>query len=416
MKNRFAFILLLFVAFLDYLGIGLVIPLFAALLFDVNVPLLNPETSNAVRGAWMAALIALGPFVQFFASPVLGSLSDGHGRKKMILFGLGVGAASYLIGMVGIGISSIWLLILYRGLFGASAATMPVIQAAIADMSTKEGKPRNFALYNMALGTGFTLGPFLGGTLSDSSLVSWFSPSIPFLVALLCTLLNLILIWKVFKETRVVKEKSKFEILEGFKHIKAAFVHPTLKISFLGFFLFYFGWEYFAEFVSVTLIQIYNFTLGQVGNFYAYMGFLYAIFTGIVIKPFVKRYDHKHLLLLASLASGPYLLFFLQIKNPIFFWPYFVPLILLLAFFYPNASTYISESASDDEQGEIFGVYHSVQALALMLSPMLAGSLVGRNPTLPVYLGGALMIAGGLVFAAGLFLQRQKAHRLDEGS
>ncbi|NGX39563.1 MAG: hypothetical protein KR126chlam1_00894 [Chlamydiae bacterium] len=76
MRNRFKFFLLLFSGFLDYVGIGLVFPLFAALFFDRSSLLLAPETSDLVRGIWMGVLIALTPLVQFFVSPILGSLSE----------------------------------------------------------------------------------------------------------------------------------------------------------------------------------------------------------------------------------------------------------------------------------------------------------------------------------------------------
>ncbi len=416
MKKRLSFFLLLFVAFLDYMGVGLIIPLFATLLFDTNVSILAADTSGPIRGMWMGIMISLGPLFEFFAAPILGSLSDQRGRKEMILFGLSIGCIGYFIGILGVKFSSLWLLILYRALFGISAATMPVIQAAIADMSTPEGKARNFAHYNMALGIGFTLGPFLGGTLSDVGLVAWFSHSTPFLMAFLCTAINLFLLYWKFTETRQFKERSKIEIFRGIRQARVAFVHPTLRIFFLGFFLFVFGWDYFMEFSSVMLTKIYHFSLGQVGNFYAYMGLLYAISTGILIKPFIKRFSTNNLILFSTLASGPYLLLLGTIENPHFFWFYLPPFMILMALFFPVASTYISDHASEDEQGELLGVSHSIQALALILSPMFSGALIGAMPSLVIYLGGFSMLAGGLVFALGRLRERQQAHRFDQGS
>ncbi len=333
----------------------------------------------------------------------------------MILFGLSMGCIGYFIGILGVKFSSLWLLIIYRAFFGISTATMPVIQAAIADMSTPEGKARNFALYNMALGIGFTLGPFLGGTLSDAGLVSWFSHSTPFLMAFLCTAVNFCLLYWKFTETRELKEKTKIEIFRGIRQAKVAFFHPTLRISFLGFFLFVFGWDYFTEFASVMLTKIYHFSLGQVGNFYAYMGLLYAISTGLLIKPFIKRFSTSNLLFFSTLASGPYLLLLGTIKNPHFFWVYFPPFMFLIALFFPATSTYISDHASEDQQGELLGVHHSIQALALIMSPMFSGALIGAMPSLVIYLGGFSMLVGGLVFALGRLRDRQKTHRLDQG-
>jgi len=406
MRDRFSFFLLLCVAFFDYIGVGLVIPLFSSLLFNPDFTILPVETSAAVRGMWMGFLVALGPLVQFLVSPILGSLSDQRGRKITILWALGVGCFAYFLGILGVKFSSLTLLILFRGLFGVCGATMPVIQAAVADVSTAETKGRNFAIYNMALGMGFAFGPFLGGFLSDPSIVYWFNPMMPFLVAMLCTVLNLILLkWK-FSETRQFTERTKVEFFRGFKQAKSAFSHPVLRFSFLGFFLFVFGWDYFSEFISVTLLRVHQFSLSQVGNFYAYMGFLYAICAGLLIKPFIKRFSTKNILVFSTLLAGPLLLCLSLIEKPSHFWVFFPPLILLMSLFYPVASTYVSDSASEDEQGELLGVYHSVQALALVIAPLFAGSLVGAYPNMPIILGGCSMLLGGLVFTGGRLRER----------
>ena len=43
----------------------------------------------------------------------------------------------------------------------------------------------------MAFGLGFILGPYIGGKLADSNLVSWFSYDTPFLFAALLSAINI---------------------------------------------------------------------------------------------------------------------------------------------------------------------------------------------------------------------------------
>jgi len=152
MTSRFQFFILLFAAFLDYAGIGLVFPLFAGLLFDPQFTILGAEATLFVRGLWMGILIALTPLIQFFASPLLGSLSDQKGRRLMMIIGLSFGVVAYGLGVLGVKMGSLLLLLIYRALFGVTSATMTVVQAAIVDISTPETKPKNFGLYNMAQG------------------------------------------------------------------------------------------------------------------------------------------------------------------------------------------------------------------------------------------------------------------------
>ncbi|NGX38546.1 MAG: Tetracycline resistance protein, class C [Chlamydiae bacterium] len=364
---------------------------------------------------WMGFLIALAPLFQFFFSPIFGSLSDQRGRKSLIILGLSIGLVGFLLAVLGVTFSSLALLIVYRALFGISTATMTVVQASIVDISTPESKARHFSLYNMALGTGFALGPFLGGMLSDSNVVSWFSYSTPFLIGALFTGINLVLLHWKFEESRKLSKRTPLDVFRGIRHAKMAFQHPTLRFAFLGFFLYLFGWDYFSEFVSVTLMHLFDFGAAKVGNFYAYMGFLYALSTGLLTAPLIKRFPAQRLLLISMLLGGVYLVFFLLIRNPIFFWGFFPGQIFILGLFFPVASTYVSDHASEDEQGEMLGAYHSVQALALIFSPLFGGSLVGAIPAMPIYLGSAMMCLGGLVFAAS-YARKRSLHRVDDNA
>lgn len=411
MNRRLSFSLLLVVAFLDYMGVGLIFPIMPAMLFAPDCPLLPEAATNLSRGLWLGALVALTPLFQFLASPILGSLSDQRGRKQILLAGLVLGFIGYLIGIWGIQVNSMALLVVYRCLFGISSATMTVVQATIVDISTKETKAKRFATYHMALGMGFTLGPFLGGVLCDPTVVSWFNFGTPFVFGAILTGLNLVLIHQFFHETRHVESSGSIETLRGVREAKAAFSHPTLRFAFFSFFLFLFGWDYFSEFVSVTLIKVFSFTTAKVGFFHAYMGLCYALSNLLIVGPLTRRYTSRQLLSVALALGGVSTILFRFVNDASLFWVCSPALLVIISLFYPVASTYLSDSVSDDKQGEILGIWHSVQAVSLIVSPMFSGSLVGNYPWMPINLGAALMGCGGLVY----FLSRRKlAKRLDE--
>ena len=175
----------LLVAFIDFMGVGLVYPMFSSMLFDANSALLPMGTSEATRGVWLGVLIAMLPLAQFFSSPIWGAISDGRGRKKPLVWSLGLALLGYLIALFGVLGSSLILLLISRIVVGFASGNMSIVQATIADLSAPERKARNFSLYSMALGSGFTLGPFLGGTLSGWGF------SVPFIFAALIVAMNL---------------------------------------------------------------------------------------------------------------------------------------------------------------------------------------------------------------------------------
>ena len=157
----------LFVAFADNMGVGLIYPLFSSMCFDCSLPLLPFGTSNAMRGVWLGLLLAVMPLTQFFSSPIWGGLSDGKGRKKTLQLSLLIAFFGYFISLFAVIFNNIILLLFSRIVIGFAAGNLAIVQATIADLSTKEEKAKNFGLYGMALGVGFTIGPFFGGSLSN---------------------------------------------------------------------------------------------------------------------------------------------------------------------------------------------------------------------------------------------------------
>jgi MFS transporter, DHA1 family, tetracycline resistance protein len=122
-SKKFALFILLFVAFIDWMGIGLVYPMFSSMFFHRDIQLLAPEASDAMRGFWLGILLALMPIAQFFSSPILGTLSDQKGRRPLLKIALLFGVLGYLIAMAAVWIESLLLLLLSRVIIGISAGS-----------------------------------------------------------------------------------------------------------------------------------------------------------------------------------------------------------------------------------------------------------------------------------------------------
>lgn len=385
--------------FIDHVGLGLVYPLFSAVLFDPDNSLLNPETSTFIRGTLLGILIALTPLAQFFACPILGKLSDQMGRKPILIISISMGIAAYLIAAIGMIYGSLACLFIYRIVVGISDGSVAVAQAAIADISTEETKSRQFGLFNMYLGLGFTIGPFLGGKLSDPTLGSWFTYATPFWFAAFLCVLNLIWLLCRFKETLITFKKTQMARWEGLNNIRKAFFMPNLRILFLVMFTFSFGWSYFGEFVPLFLMDRFQFTPSYVGNFYAYMGICYSVSAGLIGHLILKKFSTHFVFKSSLILCGLYLFLFLLIESSYLIWFYVPALCCCLALIYPTAATLVSNSASQDSQGEILGVYQSVMSAAIALSPLVSGSLVAHYPSLSVTGSATIILSGGLIYA-----------------
>ena len=253
--KNFSIFLVLLVAFIDYFGIGLVYPLFSSMFFSSDSLFFAPEVSASVRGFYLGLLLSLQPLFQFFSAPVLGTFSDQKGRKKMLIFALCIALVGYFIGFLAVYSYSLLGLLLFRIIVGVSAGSTSVVQASLADISTKETKTKNFGLYNMALGTGFTLGPFLGGKLTDPNFLPFATFSTPFLITVLVVALNLLLVVFFYRETLKTKKKKELSIWVGLQSLQKIFKLKKIRILFLCTFVYIFGWSFFFEFMPVYLIN-----------------------------------------------------------------------------------------------------------------------------------------------------------------
>src|SRR3989344_3479623 len=165
-----------FTVFVDLIGFGILIPVVPLLLADPESSyFLLPKGFTVNQGYIMLGfLTAMFPLMQFLAAPILGQLSDKFGRKRILAISLFGTCLSYLIFAYAILTRNIPLLFAARAFDGITGGNIAVAQAAIADVTTPANRAKNFGLIGAAFGLGFILGPYIGGKLSDPTVVSWF--------------------------------------------------------------------------------------------------------------------------------------------------------------------------------------------------------------------------------------------------
>jgi DHA1 family tetracycline resistance protein-like MFS transporter len=279
-----------------------------------------------------------------------------------------------------------------RIIVGIGTGNAAVVYAGIADISKPEEKAKHFGLASMSGGIGFTLGPFLGGFLS-----SW-GFATPFLFSIACSLVNLTLVIFWFSETHHVRRKVELSLMLGLKNLKKAFKVPVLRTFFLTFFFFCVGWSFYWEFIPVTWIKEYFLTPSQVGDFYAYGAAFYAISSGLLIRPIVSRFKPVSVFFFA-LALLPFSIFPLLFYSKVSVFWVFIPIQqFLIALVFPTGATIISNSVSEDSQGEIMGILQSVDSFAFGTSPLIAGAFVGLSTHAPIIVAGGFMLLASLMF------------------
>lgn len=394
--------------FLDAVGIGLIFPILSPLLLD-NHLLLSPSTTATIRTCLVGVIVSFFTLAQFFSAPLLGALSDAYGRKKIILTTLLLTLFSYLLGGISIKLESLSLLILSRILTGTAAGNAAVAEASMADITQPNNKAKYFGYIGMSFGLGFIIGPWLGGKLSNIAASPWLSYASPFWGASVFTLINFLLALFFFKETRKAKSPKKFRLFQGIDHLRKAMASPHLKKILWVVFIFYFGWQIFCVFIPIFLINHLHFLTKDIGNFYAYLGFFFALGSGVFMRLFSKVPLRALLMgtlpLLTLYMMG--MLWMDSKKALLFYLPF---LASLAGIVFATTLALVSNLSDKKNQGETFGIYQSVQSAALAIPPFIFGPFVAKNPYFAI-LGTAFFffIASGMLWlTSSPKLEKQK--------
>jgi DHA1 family tetracycline resistance protein-like MFS transporter len=392
-RNKLLF-LLFATLLLDMIGVGMLIPIIPSLFTDPTSPsFLLFGYSETSRYVIAGLTVALFGFMQFLAAPILGELSDIYGRKKLLALGVGTLAIANLVFAFGIEIASLSVLLISRAIAGIAGANFSIAQAAIADVTRPEDRAKSFGLIGAAFGLGFILGPLLGGWITGAT----GNPAIPFLFAGMLGILNLLMVSFLFPETRRVNTKtSPLSVLKAFHNIQSAWrdvdVRPVYIVSFLSML----GFAFFTSFITVFLVERFNFSETDTGIYFAVVG-LWIIFAQVVVVRFVSaRYSERTILLwtLPVLA----LVIALQGFAPNVMFLYALMPIMASAFGLMSTAipALVSKGVTADAQGAALGINGSLQALTQGIAPLAAGVVSGVLGLPAAFLFGAAFALGGM--------------------
>lgn len=304
------------------------------------------------------------------------------------------------------------LLFFSRTLAGFTGGNISIAMSCIADLSDERAKAKNFGLIGMAFGLGFMLGPFIGGKLADSSIVSWFNFSTPFWFAAALSAFNILLVVWRFRETLAVKIHRQLSLLTGFRNIGRAFQLGNLRTMFLVIFLFTLGFSFFTQFFQVYLVEKFHFTQSDIGNVFGYTGIWIAFTQGFITRVLSHKIQPAQVLKFSIFGLGLSLFALLLPDKPV--WLFFIlPFVALTnGLTQPNSTAVVSNLSARDSQGEILGIQQSIQSLGIALPAVISGFIFSINPNLPNLVGGSLMLAAWLIFL--IFFKTKKAEVFHE--
>ncbi len=383
---------------LDTMGFGLIIPVLPTLVAGLGgVPL---DRAATVGGA----LIMTYALAQFVFSPVIGGLSDAHGRRPVLLLSMVGFAASMLVAGFA---TSLWMLFAGRILAGITGASYSTATAYMADITPPEKRAQTFGLIGVAFGLGFIIGPAMGGLLGGIDI------RLPFFAAAGLAGLNILMGLFLLPESLPPDRRRRFDWR------RANAIGSIRQISRLGGPLRRFAVAYFLWMLAIQVLHgmwayisayRYGWNPTDIGASLTFVGVLAVIVNGLLVRRTVKALGEWRTVLL-GIASGTagYLVQAFATTPAIGYAALTVGALGGLTV--PALQALVTEQAAPEAQGELQGALATIAASTVIIGPVLFSqifaSVTGADarfyaPGVPFLLstllaGGALalLMAGG---------------------
>lgn len=395
-----SFICLLITVFLDQIGLFLIYPIIPSLLESITH---EDVVNNALIGGWLLATFGI---MQFLFAPIMGAVSDKFGRKPVLIVCFTAFTLDYFLYAVS---QNLYLLFLARIIAGIAGSSIIVSLASTADMSNKKNKMQNYGFIFGVMSLGLIIGPAISAIAVQSGV------RVPFYVAAIFSLLGLLCIIFLFKETLHKENRREFKLENPFSSVAYFLKYKGLHYLFIVQVLFMFATQF-----SITLWPFftkYRFTWSdtQVATSFVILG-LGGLFAQTVLLKLVS-----YLLNERKITYFGFILFALGLISISFSNSTLTIYISLIIYSFSSISnsaivSIFSSQVSDSEQGLLMGALSCITSFWAVLGPICATNMYHYTVSLslpnsdgfPFIFSAVLILICLIPLSAGLKIIKSK--------
>jgi DHA1 family tetracycline resistance protein-like MFS transporter len=392
MRPQLAFAFIFVTVLLDSIGFGIIMPVVPHLIMDIS----GDTLTDAARISGLLMFSYAG--MQFIASPILGNLSDRFGRRPVLLCSLLAMACNYML--MGWAPTLIWLF-LGRLIGGVSASTYGIANAYIADTFPPEKRAQYFALLGAAFGSGFVLGPAIGGFLGE------YGARVPFYAAAVLTLVNVIYGFLVLPESLKSENRREFNLARAnpLGALKQLFQYPVVIGLMLVYFCYLLGHFALPSIWAFYTIEKFDWSPRDIGISLSVVGVAMIFVQAFLIRQVLPIWGPKKTAVVGMIATT--ISFFGYAFAPVAWMMYPVIIIgALQGFVTPSVQSIMSGHVPANAQGELQGAMGSLSGLVAIISPPFMTQLFAyfSSDASSVYFPGAPFLAAAILTLLALAL------------
>ena len=407
-SGRAALSFIFITVLLDIMALGMVSPVLPHLVTELlarshhHSHLLEHAAHRlSGRTVSMAAVIyglfnTVFALMQFFFSPVIGSLSDRFGRRPLILasnIGLGLNYA-----LMAWAPTLQWLFIgrLISGITGASFGTA---SAYIADTTMPEKRPQAFGILAAAFGAGLVLGPALGGVLGE------YGARLPFIVAAALSLANAAYGFLVLPESlpKTLRSNFSWKRANPVGSLMLLRRHPELTGLAGVAFLSNLAQVVIPSVVVLYAMHRYGWTTGRVGLTLAAAGVALILVQVLLVGRTVAAIGNRWTLMIGLVFGAFGMAIAGLAPNEVVFWAG-IPVIALWGMSGAATQTLMTRHVAAAEQGQLQGANASLTGISELVGPSIFTLVFAYfvTPPHPIAEAGAPFLLSSLILVFGV--------------
>src|SRR5437867_343226 len=414
---------IMLVNFIGTLGFSIVLPFLVFLVMKFG--------GNSIVYGLLAATY---PAFQLIGAPILGRWSDIYGRKKILLLsnvGTAIGwilflfalilpfGGSFVINSIYLGtiiiIVPLLLIFLARAIDGITGGNISVANAYLSDISSDESRSKNFGKMAISSNLGFILGPAIAGILGGTI----YGTILPVLAALLLSLITLVVIAFLLKESRSISNpilvpeegtirkvfaqecKDCYEPVSPVKpKMRDVFKLKHIPFLLVLYFLIFLGFNvYYASFPTHAANEL-KWSITQLGIFYAVLSGIMVFIQGPVLRKALKKFSEEKLVIVGSIILATNFVLFVS-NNIISVYVAVILFALGNGLMWPSFMSILSKRAGTVLQGAVQGVAGSFGGLASIIG-LIAGGLLYNQIGAVTFLVSAGVIFSVFIMSFGL--------------
>ena len=357
------------------------------------VSLIGPIVRQVGLMAWQAgAAVTVGGVLWMLLARPWGAASDKHGRRRILLIGVGGFAVSYWA-MAGVIDASLRLmpaamlvfigLVITRGAIGAFYGAIPTAgMALVADHVPPAKRAGTMASLGAANAVGMVVGPALAAMLAQHSL------SLPLYLTGVLPIVAFIILWRALPRTPPVQHAQRAAL-----KLNDLRLRRPMAVAFTAMFC-----------VAIAQITVGFFAidrLGLVGPAAAKAAGIALTMVGVslVLSQMLVRklkWQPQRMIYVGGLVSAVgFGAVALAETAPVMWACYFVAA-AGMGWVFPAFSALAANAVEPHEQGAAAGTVGAAQGLGIVVGPLVGTVLYGVSPGTPYLLVGVMLAAVAL--------------------